>query len=842
MPQRPPTRASAPAEVLDSLNLGYNGYTDPTLLNPKSWAPGTFNVFSGAFGFDQRARFATITGFGYGLGGYGLTPYGGTGLAFSSLKYFALPGLSAYLLADVAGKLYSHDTGNNYFLTQRKNPYVDPTGAGSSSLNGPWSREVLQNIVYEMNGLVKQSGRLANAATIENFGIDAPDASPQVVISAGATQNITAISRSNGIVSATLAAALTVPGGNGIGFINVVGVTDTSFNGTFVVQTGSGTNTLTWNQSGQNVSPAVTGAVNVSITKVVGRSYSWAWENSNKPHVSAPSPSTQFILYNVQNGVIQLIEPGTVTTNGTTTVTGTGTAFTSAWIGRSLWIDSLGSVGRIVAVASATSLTLASATAAAATKVFQVYDPQSTHIRLYETADAQTTYFRVQRNAFVPAATTLVTSGLQFFDNGNSEPPAFPFTTEVSQLSNLPPPIGLFLNEYQGRLLVYGITGALQSFFYSNQELTSIGMAQESFAPLNQVTLPIANGKINGMLEFPGSLIVWSDKQDMFRLTGLLSDNQVSPGFQQGATISRLPYNLGCASPYAGDITPLGGIWLTPNGEIWLYTDRYAPRNIGKPVQDILDAIPDANLSLARAKFYHTSNRSWFAMAVPNGSFNNVVLILDVDLLAANGSPSFFTFDMATNQPSWWVYNVRSDAMEVVYETSGLVRLLVSGQDLIEDIDYTGLGFGIEVPVSNSLISHPWGNNSAFSIKRPTFVRFSTNQDSSQIGPQGWTFQVQGIDDDFYSIQQPLQLNLYPGPINPSLPAGVNPNDVSFLSGNPDLITGESFRHSPELFRIGGVNFVAGRRLKFQVNFPTGTGVNYQFRSVQLGFDPTPPR
>src|SRR5262249_15816780 len=159
---------------------------------------------------------------------------------------------------------------------------------------------------------------------------------------------------------------------------------------------------------------------------------------------------------------------------------------------------------------------------------------------------------------------------------------------EVAQLNNLPPPIGQFINEYQGRLCVFGVAGALQSFFYSNQEATSIGMPQEAFAPLNQVTLPIQNAQLKGMLGFPGSAALWAHRQDRFRIAGLLTDNLVSTttAAAQGATITRLPYNLGIANAFACDLTPLGGIWVTPNLEVWLFTDRYAPRNIGKPVQD----------------------------------------------------------------------------------------------------------------------------------------------------------------------------------------------------------------------------------------------------------------
>ena len=42
------------------MNLGYNGYTDPALANPKMWTPGSVNVYSGAFGYVQRSRFANV--------------------------------------------------------------------------------------------------------------------------------------------------------------------------------------------------------------------------------------------------------------------------------------------------------------------------------------------------------------------------------------------------------------------------------------------------------------------------------------------------------------------------------------------------------------------------------------------------------------------------------------------------------------------------------------------------------------------------------------------------------------------------------------------------------------
>jgi hypothetical protein len=224
------------------------------------------------------------------------------------------------------------------------------------------------------------------------------------------------------------------------------------------------------------------------------------------------------------------------------------------------------------------------------------------------------------------------------------------------------------------------------------------------------------------------------------------------------------------------------------------------------------------------------------AVAANGSTYNNTLLVLDIDLLASNGSPSYFVFDMATNSPSWYLFNPglapagtivpRCDSLDVVYETSGNVRLIVGQVDLLQDVDYQG-GSGTETQVPGATVTtHAYGNDNAFALKQPGWFRFTTNRDPAMLGTDGWSFQVQGIDDDVYSFFTPLVVNLTPGV-----------NDSSALCGNPDFFQlGLAFRHSPELFMIGSVNFVMGRRLKMQVNFPSGTGVNYQLRSIQIGF------
>jgi type II secretory pathway component GspD/PulD (secretin) len=85
-----------------------------------------------------------------------------------------------------------------------------------------------------------------------DFGTPAVQATPAVSCPAG--QTIRSIARSGGTVTATLSSALTVPGGNTVGTVLVAGVGDPSFDGPFVVLSGSGTTTLTWKQPGANAS------------------------------------------------------------------------------------------------------------------------------------------------------------------------------------------------------------------------------------------------------------------------------------------------------------------------------------------------------------------------------------------------------------------------------------------------------------------------------------------------------------------------------------------------------------------------------------------------------------
>jgi hypothetical protein len=744
--------------TIDAPIGGYQGYVSPDLLSPKFWAASS-NLYSGQFGVIRRARWAPIQN------------AGSLGTLASNTRFRSMFGFNPvnaqypYLIVDSQPTNSGPGTGTSSpFVVQVNGTGIQglqplyPVGVGTfalSSAYGPFMRfSPNPAMILQTNGIIRTKIFFSNPSVIGGFifalelwGLDAPDSSAQITLVAGSTATISAAP--TGAVRASNIATITTTAPHGLvsgQYVGISGVTDTTFNtaaGVAVLITVTGGSTFTY----VNIGPATTsgsGTVTLGITKTVGRSYQWEWENANTAHTSAPSLASQFVKYASQTGTIDLIQPGTITTvGGTAGIVGIGTAFSPAWVGRNLWIQGNTLAFPIQAVADATHLTLSlNVPGSSGGLSFQVYDPQATHIRLYATGDGGSVYFLIGRNAFTATASAVSTAGLEFKDTANSEPPNPPFGSEITQIYNVPPPIGSFLQDYQGRMLVYGVAAALQTFFYSNIENTVVGQPPESFGTLNTVTMPIGDGQLNGMANLPTGLIMWSNRQDMFKLSGLLTDNTVASAPQLGATIQRLPYKIGCASPYATAVTPLGAIWLSSDREVWLFTDHYAPKNIGKPVQDFLNRINGVRLAFAKMKFYKRGDRSWLALAIAldSSTFNNKLLLLDLDLLASNGQPSFFTFDLATNAPTWYPYDINCEAIETAYDANSVNHLLAGDVDLITDVDWQPGFYTVSgeqnVPGNNRL--HAFGNEDPHMIKTFQWMRVLTNQVPSALAGGGF--------------------------------------------------------------------------------------------------------
>jgi hypothetical protein len=818
-------------EILDSLIGGGNDYTSPDLLSPQFWAASS-NVYAGQFGAIRRARWAPV------LNSSTLS-YITRGNFFASM-YSYLPVLKPpYVFLDYpVGSIgatfvpvFMLFTGGSW---QAANVQFNYFNFSQGLFAGPIMRVTFPGFVLQANGLVRakiaQAPQIApNALAAEFWGLDTPDVSATITVNAGLTATIqtapTGAVRANNVATITTTAAHGLTTGQ---YVGITGVTDTTFNtatGVAVLITVTGASTFTYANVGAPTTSG-SGTVTLGITQTVGRSYQWAWENANIQNLSAPAPASQYVKYTSQTGTIDLVETGTVaTTFGQFGIVGTGTSFTSAWSGRSMWIEGIGVAGMIGAVADSTHLTLSTnSNPSLSGKRYMVYDPQVTNIKLYATGDGGAVYFLIGRNAFTPTGLTPLTAGLEFTDTTNSAPPNAPFGSEITQIYNVPPPIGSFVDVYQGRPILYGVAAAPTTFFYGNIEATVVGQGPENFAPLNTVTMPTGDAQLNGSANLPTGFILWSNHQDMFKLTGLLSDNTVASAGQLGATIQRLPYKIGAASPYATAVTPLGAIWLSSDREVWLFTDHYAPKNIGKPKQTTLNRINGARLQFAKMTYYKRGDRSWLilAVALDSSTFNNKLLILDLDLLASNGQPSFFTFDMATNQPTWFEYDIPCEAVCTAYDTNSINHLFTGDVDLVTDTDWQAGFFTIATErnsVTGNCRLHAFGNENPQMVKTFEWMRALTNQQTQNLQSQNWIWQVFSYDDDKYII-------------------GVNDDNGNTVTLRPGVDSNSNIfglEYSPALYKFGATRTSKGRRFQINTQFPSGPGL-YELRGFEIQY------
>ncbi len=662
------------------------------------------------------------------------------------------------ILADIAqstNKLYAISSSWTV-LDERVHPFY---GSGNAAMGGLWSRIAMHNVCYECNATVKMRTQGVHLASVSggamwNWGIYPSKDIPTVTLAAGAITSDP--------------------------FLDDNGDPDT--------------------------------------TIPYGRKYAFASVNNNslpRAHVSTRSPETAFQIMTAQKAEVEAVQTGTITTSGTA-VTGTSTTFHREWIGMKLWIESVGTVGYISAYTSATAMTLSTSAGSHSGKRFFVYDPQVTHIRWYATANGGAVFLRIGQTTFDPTQTTTTLAGLRNDDNNNAEPgeTGASYTTEESEDYNDPPPIGQWLKEWQGRILMFGVPevanadGNLQTVFYSNVERTVVGCPGDSFAPFNRFTLPIGGALIGGAGILPTGLILFSTKNHMFKITGYLEDQVITDNFGIASTLVRLPFDVGCCSPSAVKETPQGLFWISPENQLWWYNDVEFPRYVGLPVQDILNTIAPSQKGDIKMAYRRKDQKEWLVITFPKASgtsHNDQGVILDLTGFNPD-SPNFYPF---TGDFGGLLAHI---------DAFGTNHLIAGGQGKIFDLDYNGSDSVIseDSSITGSVTFHAVGNDTPSVIKDLKWVRFRVNTDPSDIvtatAAQIWNFATLGVNDDQYTFAAPLTLALIPG------------------VDSPDEMG--TFTHAPTLFKLDREKLMKANRIQFKCTFPTAAA-DWELREIQ---------
>src|SRR5882762_5929844 len=202
--------------MIDAPIGGYNGYVSPDLLSPKFWVQSS-NIYAGQFGTIRRARWAPVLN-------SSTASYTPTASRMASLFSYFPAGSNPVVFLDnpqTTGWVYGGAVFTIFNLT------------GLPSFAGPFSRIALANFILQANGSIRTKIVFSSGIFFEEFwGLDAPDSSPQIALTAGSTATIvgvTGASRTSNVVTITATAAL--PAGFVTGtYVGISGVADASFN------------------------------------------------------------------------------------------------------------------------------------------------------------------------------------------------------------------------------------------------------------------------------------------------------------------------------------------------------------------------------------------------------------------------------------------------------------------------------------------------------------------------------------------------------------------------------------------------------------------------------------
>jgi hypothetical protein len=362
--------------------------------------------------------------------------------------------------------------------------------------------------------------------------------------------------------------------------VTIAGVADTSFNGTFAIDSIVSPTQFTCQQVGPNATSG--GGTETpspsAIYQLGGRSYRVSYVNSKTGHISNGSP----------------ISAATGNLNGTLNVTLTAPAST---------------------------------------------DPQVDSAILWSTLDGGSDFYFNQQIQITPLTAPVFqdTTGDLNLDTSriapliNNPPPLGKYTAKYqgrSLVFDLPGDLqGLAYSGYEAIL-----EGNPEESFPPNNLLH----LQFGTSELRGV-----GACATGLVLFARSQ---RDKLDsMYLLLGQLQDITIDAPVQLSTFLRPLPWKLGCFSRYSVQETPHGVVWLASDKTIHLFDGSNQPVSLSDSINPLLRQITPGTESNIRSAFFNYIERDWYVLsaAINNAQSANQIVILDLNPDAAQNGGIF---------------------------------------------------------------------------------------------------------------------------------------------------------------------------------------------------------
>jgi hypothetical protein len=341
----------------------------------------------------------------------------------------------------------------------------------------------------------------------------------------------------------------------------------------------------------------------------------------------------------------------------------------------------------------------------------------------------------------------------------NSPDSALDQTTRGPLLNN-PPPVGKFLAQGQGRVIVMNLKGAPNQAAYSGFEQIFLGRPESCFPPNNLLNLQIGADDIAGGGILQSGVVMFSRTGRMFMLRGQMEDISLLVPVNFTQYLEELPWTLGCASHFTIHATPYGLVWLAGDKTVQLFDGRSEPVDISAGIYPYLRRITPGTEQNCVASYFNWLERDWY------------VLLAAVDGSLSNNRAFFFAFNKQPGTDT--IESVEAFVSDLPAQIAGSVpfiglittskfqRMLCIGaggriQQLPVTSDTVG-GVTLDMtinPPTNGVLSAYWrggyfGTDSPYRSKSWRWARLLSDQD-----PKTFSLVMRYVDDEQRTFLNP---------------------------------------------------------------------------------------